>query len=65
VSHPFPFPAGPEANWTAGEHQAAANRYHYDIMGVDRSEPNYRPHLSLLESAFNRHSRYARALRAK
>lgn len=61
---PFPFPAGNQGDWTAAQWQAAANRYWYDIMGVDRSEPNYRPVLSLLESAFKHASSKARALRA-
>lgn len=62
--HPFPLPVGPEATWNAQEHQAAANHYWYEIMGVDRDASNYRPYLSLLESAFNRHTRYAKRLRA-
>lgn len=65
MSNPFPLPAGPEANWGAREHQAAANYYWYKIMGVDREEPNYRPYLSLLESAHKRHTRYAVRLRAE
>jgi hypothetical protein len=62
--HPFPLPAGPEAAWTARQWQAAANFYHYEIMGVDRAEPNYRPTLSLLESAHRHAQRRAAALRA-
>jgi len=63
--HPFPFPRGNRIDWTSRDWQAAANRYFYDIGKVDRSEPNYRPHLSCLESAFNEATRKARALRAK
>jgi len=64
TTHPFPLPRGNQGDWTAREWQAAANFYHYEIMGVDRDEPNYRPHLSLLESAFAHATRKARALRA-
>lgn len=61
--HPFPFPTGNRADWTARDWQAAANRYWYDIMGVDRSEPNYRPQLSMLEAAHKEATRKAAALR--
>lgn len=64
TDHPFPLPSGNEADWTARQWQAAANHYHYEVMGVDRNEPNYRPLLSLLESARNHAQRRARALRA-
>jgi len=64
AEHPFPFPSGNQSDWTAREWQAAANRYWYDIMGVDRGEPNYRPRLSLLESAHKHATRRARQLRA-
>lgn len=62
-AHPFPHPGGYESLWGAKEHQAAANHYWYEIMGVDRNDPNYRPYLSLLESEFNRHTRKAAAIR--
>ena len=41
--HPFPLPTGLEAAWTARQWHAPPNFYHYEIMGVDRDEPNYRP----------------------
>lgn len=62
-THPFPLPSGLEAGWSVQEWQAAANHYWYEIMGVDRSEPNYRPLLSLLEAAHAHATRHARALR--
>lgn len=62
--HPFPLPTGPQAAWDARRWQSAANFYHYEIMGVDRTEPNYRPTLSLLEDGFRHAQRRARALRA-
>jgi hypothetical protein len=65
MSNPFPLPTGLESSWRAADHQTAANHYWYKIMGVDRLEPNYRPHLSLLESAHKRHTRYATRLRAE
>jgi hypothetical protein len=64
MDHPFPFPAGREADWTARQWQAAANFYHYEAMGVDRDEPNYRPTLSLLEAAHRHAQRRAAAARA-
>lgn len=62
-AHPFPMPTGNRADWTARDWQAAANRYWFDIMAVDRSESNYRPTLSMLESAHQHATRRARALR--
>ncbi len=56
-------PAGFESSWDARQWQAAANHYWYEIMGVDRSEPNYRPVLSLLEAAHAHATRRAKALR--
>ena len=64
TNHPFPYPQGNRADWTARDWQAAANRYYYDMMGVDKSEPNYRSHLSTLEAGFNEATRKAKALRA-
>ena len=64
ADHPFPLPRGFESDWTAREWQSAANHYWYEIQGVDRSELNYRPVLSLLESAFRHATRKAQALRA-
>ncbi len=64
MSHPFPYPKGPETSWTAKEWQAAANHYWYEMMGLERVG-NYRPVLSLLESAFRRCTRKARYLRKK
>lgn len=63
-NHPFPMPQGPQGSWDARQWQAAANYYWYEIMGIDRSEPNYRPYLSMLESAYAHATRKARALRA-
>ena len=62
--HPFPFPQGNRADWSARDWQAAANRYFYDMGGVDRSAPNYRPQLSMLEAGFNEATRKAKQLRA-
>ena len=62
--HPFPFPTGNRTDWTAADWQAAANRCWYDIMGVDRTTPNYRPHLSALEAEHKHATRRAAALRA-
>lgn len=63
--HPFPMPHGPERMWSHVEHQRAANHYWYEVVELDRTQPNYRPILSLLQAAFARHSRYARRLRAE
>lgn len=65
TNHPFPLPQGLEQDWTAPEWQAAANHFHYEVMGVDRSEPNYRPLLSMMEAARNHATRRAAALRAQ
>lgn len=62
-SHPFPFPSAPRAQWTAIDYQRAANRYFYDMQAVDRSESNYRPHLTMLEAGYRECSRKASALR--
>lgn len=64
MSHPFPLPVGPSASWDARTWQAAANHYWYEIMGVDRTVPNYRPLLSLLEAAHGEATRKASALRS-
>lgn len=69
MPNPFgPLPTKPRPEWTAADHQRAANFHHYEIMGIDaeyrEANPNYRPHLSMLEAAFREHTRKAAALRA-
>jgi hypothetical protein len=64
TQHPFPLPQGNQAEWTARQWQAAANHYWYEIMGVDREEPNYRPLLSILEDAHRHATRRSAATRA-
>ena len=61
TTHPWPLPAGPQANWNTRDWQAAANFYHYEIMGIDYDAPNYRPTLSLLEDGFKHAQRKAAA----
>lgn len=59
----FAMPSGPESEWTARDYQAAANVAWIRIGRVDRSYPNYRPVLSVLEAAHARYTRRARAMR--
>ncbi len=51
MKHPFPLPVGLESEWTAKQWQQAANFYWYERMGVERVG-NYRPTMSLLETAY-------------
>jgi len=64
MTHPFPFPSGNRADWTARDWQAAANRYFYDMQGIDRTAPNYRPALSMMEAGYSEATRKARAMRS-
>lgn len=63
-THPWPYPTMPKSLWGAAEWQAAANHYWYEKMEVDTDDPNYRPVLSLLESAHRHAVRQAQAYRA-
>lgn len=65
--NPFaPLPTKPESEWTAREHQNAANFYYYERMGAteENAGPNYKPLWSMMDAAWRRHTRYAQALRA-
>ncbi len=64
ATNPFPLPAGPRADWTAADWQQKANRDWFEIMAVDRDQPNYRPALSMLEASHAHSTRKARQLRA-
>ena len=62
-AHPFPLPEGNACEWTARDWQRAANFYWYELAGIDRSEPNYKPMETLLKSAHAHAMRKAKALR--
>lgn len=59
----FVMPIGDEGDWKAIDYQRAANVYYIKIGRIDKRYPNYRPTLSLLESAMNRYNRIARQKR--
>jgi hypothetical protein len=63
----FRLPSGPQANWTAAQHQAAANYYWHERMGATEAAmgPNYKPYETGMRAAFEDHTRKARALRMK
>ena len=60
----FAMPRGSESEWQAVDFQRAANVKFLMMGRVDKRFPNYRPTLSILESAFQRYTRKARQMRA-
>lgn len=68
MANPFaPIATGPQSEWTAAQHQNAANYYYYERQGATEEAmgPNYKPYWSGMNAAFEMHTRYAKALRAK
>lgn len=67
MTNPFaPMSTAPQADWSARDHQNAANFYYYEMQGATEEAmgPNYKPYWSGMRSAHEDHTRKARALRA-
>ena len=72
MSNPWaPLPAGPESEWTAKDHQRAANFHHYEMQGYNEEaykqglvDANYKPMQTFHKKAFEDHQRKAQRLRA-
>lgn len=68
MANPFaPLCALPRPQWTARDHQNAANFYYYEMQGAteELAGPNYKPLWSGMRAAHEEHSRAAKALRAR
>jgi hypothetical protein len=68
MSNPFaPLASGPQSEWTARDHQNAANFYFHERMGANEEEagPNYKPLWSGMDAAWRYHTRQAHALRQR
>lgn len=69
--NPFaPLSTAPESTWSADDHQRAANFHWYEMQGFNERAyqagecgPNYKPMQTLHRSAYETHTRKARALR--
>ena len=67
MANPFaPLSTALQSDWTASEHQNAANFYYYEMQGAteELAGPNYKPLWSGMKAAFEDHTRKARALRS-
>jgi len=69
--NPWKLPTTLESDWTAKDHQHAANYYWYEMQGYNEAafqrgecDANYKTLQTLMKAAFEDHTRKAKAKRA-